>query len=185
MFMCWCLGSEMVGVKQKLAQAEDERKRRRGGGLKEGQASCLKDIESSLANRMLDLWGKGKLSAAAMQAMAEAAVKDGLRHQAVQEIASLGSSGVHTSNIHRDLLKLLHRKITQGALGGLKQSPTITLRVPAKDQKKIGDWPNRGRFPHLLTPLDDIFLGCQLSPVDGCMLWGEQGERILGSDQSR
>ena len=154
MFMCWCLGSEMVGVKQKLAQAEDERKRRRGGGLKEGQASCLKDIESSLANRMLDLWGKGKLSAAAMQAMAEAAVKDGLRHQAVQEIASLGSSGVHTSNIHRDLLKLLHRKITQGALGGLKQSPTITLRVPAKDQKKLETGQTEADFhiflPHLM-----------------------------------
>ena len=113
----------MVGVKQKLAQAEDERKRRKGGGLEESQASCLKNIESNLANRMLDLWGKGKLSAAAMQAMAEAAIRDGLRHKEVEEIACLGSNGACTSNIHRDLLRLLHKKMANGILGGLKQSP--------------------------------------------------------------
>ena len=85
----------MVGVKQTLQLVEDERKRRRSGGLEQGQSKCLKESESSLANRMLDSWGKGKLSAAAMQAMAEAAIKDGLRHKDVAEIASLGSNGVH------------------------------------------------------------------------------------------
>ena len=90
---------------------------------KASQASCLKNIESNLANRMLDLWGKGKLSAATMQAMAEAAIRDGLRHKEVEEIASLGSNGAYTSNIHRDLLRVLHKKMANGTLGGLKQSP--------------------------------------------------------------
>ena len=70
MFICKGLGSQVVGVKQKLELVEDERKRRRRrGGLEQGQSKCLKEVESSLANRMLDLWGKGKLSGAAMQAM--------------------------------------------------------------------------------------------------------------------
>ena len=174
MFICKGLGSQMVGVKQTLQLVEDERKRRRrSGGLEQGQSKCLKESESSLANRMLDLWGKGKLSAAAMQAMAEAAIKDGLRHKDVAEIASLGSNGVHTSNIHRDLLRLLQEKIANGSLGGLKQSPKITLKVPAKDQKKLETGLDRGRVSHVLTPLDGRFLGGQLPPVDGCVLWGE------------
>ena len=160
-------------VKQKLKLVEDERTRRRSGGLEQGQSKYLKEVESGLANRMLDLWGKGKLSAAAMQAMAEAAIKDGLRHKDVAEIASLGSNGVRTSSIHRDLLRLLQKKIANGSLGGLKQSPKITLKVPAKDQKKLETGLDRGRVSHVLTPLDGRFLGGQLPPVDGCVLWGE------------
>ena len=155
MFICKGLGSQMVGVKQTLQLVEDERKRRRSGGLEQGQSKCLKESESSLANRMLDLWGKGKLSAAAMQAMAEAAIKDGLRHKDVAEIASLGSNGVHTSNIHRDLLRLLQKKIANGSLGGLKQSPKITLKVPAKDQKNLEIGQTEAEFhmflPHLMV----------------------------------
>ena len=152
MFICKGLGSQMVGVKQTLQLVEDERKRRRrSGGLEQGQSKCLKESESSLANRMLDLWGKGKLSAAAMQAMAEAAIKDGLRHKDVAEIASLGSNGVHTSNIHRDLLRLLQEKIANGSLGGLKQSPKITLKVPAKDQKSLETGQTEAEF-HMFLP---------------------------------
>ena len=153
--MSCCFGSKMVGVKQKLAVAEDERKRRKGGGLEKGQASCLKNIDSNLASRMLDLWGKGKLSAAAMQAMAEAAIRDGLRHKEVEEIASLGCNGAYTSNIHRDLLKLLQKKIANGILGGLKQSPKLALKVPAKDQKNLETGQTEADFhvflPHLMV----------------------------------
>ena len=142
-------------VKQKLKLVEDERTRRRSGGLEQGQSKYLKEVESGLANRMLDLWGKGKLSAAAMQAMAEAAIKDGLRHKDVAEIASLGSNGVRTSSIHRDLLRLLQKKIANGSLGGLKQSPKITLKVPAKDQKNLETGQTEAEFhmflPHLMV----------------------------------
>jgi hypothetical protein len=55
--------------------------------------------------------------------MAEAAIKDGLRHKDVAETASLGSNGVHTSNIHRDLLRLLQKKIANGFPGRLETKP--------------------------------------------------------------
>ena len=87
--------------------------------------------------------------------MAEAAIKDGLRHKDVAEIASLGSNGVRTSNIHRDLLRLLQKKIANGSLGGLKQSPKITLKVPAKDQKNLETGQTEAEFhmflPHLMV----------------------------------
>ena len=61
MFICKGLGSQMVGVKQKLELAEDERKRRRRrGGLEQGQSKCLKEVESSLANRNARFVGQGQ-----------------------------------------------------------------------------------------------------------------------------
>lgn len=118
----------MPGLKQSLEIAEaDTKKRPREGGLKQGQ--------SHLSQRMLNLWGLGKLSATAMQALAFAAHEDGCLETEVVELASLGAWGEHPANIHRDLTRLLQKKIKAGTLGGLKQSPEIVIKVPALDSK--------------------------------------------------
>ena len=84
---------------------------------------------------MLKLWGLGKISATAIQALAHAAHDDGCRHKEREELASLGAWEQHTNNIHRDLIRLLQRKIQEGKLGGLKLSPEIVVKVPALDTK--------------------------------------------------
>lgn len=85
---------------------------------------------------MLHLWSLGKLSATAMQALAKAAFDDGLEEGDIKQLASLGNWGEQAGNIHRDLVRLLEKKISKGDLGGLKESPKITVQVSAVDNKQ-------------------------------------------------
>lgn len=116
----------MPSLKHKLEKEDVEiKKRKLDGGLK----------KSHLSQKMLKLWGLGKISATAIQALAHAAHDDGCKQKELEELASLGSWGHHTNNIHRDLIRLLQRKIQQGNLGGLTLSPEIVVKVPALDTK--------------------------------------------------
>lgn len=116
----------MPSLKHKLEKEDVEiKKRKLDGGLK----------KSHLSQKMLKLWGLGKISATAIQAFAHAAHDDGCKQKELEELASLGSWGHHTNNIHRDLIRLLQRKIQQGNLGGLTLSPEIVVKVPALDTK--------------------------------------------------
>ena len=88
--------------------------------------------ESCLGQKMLHMWGLGKLSATAMQEIAHAAVNDGVDAEELHELASLGTWGEHP----RDLCRLLTKKINQGRLGDLKESPSFRIKVPALDSKE-------------------------------------------------
>ena len=118
----------MPGWRQKQKWHENERKRNREGGLEQGQ--------SYLSQKLLHLWGLGKISASAMQELAWAAQADGCEEEELAEIAALGCEGKFPANTHRDLVKLLQRKIARGHLGGLKQSPKFCIKVPALDSKE-------------------------------------------------
>ena len=80
--------------------------------------------------------GLGKLSATAVQEIAHAAVNDGVDAEELHELASLGTWGEHPGNTHRDLRRLLTKKINQGRLGGLQESPSFRIKVPALDSKE-------------------------------------------------
>ena len=82
------------------------------------------------------MWGLGKLSPTAMQEIAHAAVNDGVDAEELHELASLGTWGEHPGNTHRDLRRLLTKKINQGRLGGLQESPSFRIKVPALDSKE-------------------------------------------------
>lgn len=118
----------MVGWKQATEKADADLKRKEYRGLEQGQCH--------LSQKMLHLWSLGKLSATAMQALAKAAFDDGLEEPEIKDLAALGAWGQHPSNIHRDLLRQLEKKISKGELGGLKQSPKITVKVPVVDNKE-------------------------------------------------
>lgn len=90
-----------------------------------------KTKSSSLANHMLQLWGQGKLSATALQLLAKAGIEDGCETVDLMELAALGSWGQYPGNTHRDLVRLLTKKISHGKHGGLKESPLHTIKVPA------------------------------------------------------
>ena len=118
----------MPGWRQKLELPQHQTKRPRDGGLEQGQ--------SFLSKKLLHLWGLGKLSAVAMQELALAAHQDGSEEEETQELAALGGHGQFPGNCHRDLLRLLQKKIQRGRLGGLKQSPQFSIKVPCIDSKE-------------------------------------------------
>ena len=117
----------MPGVKQRV-EIEEVKKRKAAGteGLK----------ESHLQKKLLHLWAMGKLSSTGLQELANAATADGVSQQEMVELASLGAFGQHTNNCHRDLLRLLAKKLKNSKYGGLKESPVLTITVSALDPKE-------------------------------------------------
>ena len=78
---------------------------------------------SNLATWVLKRWSSGIYSATDVQGIAHAAFQDGLRHEEVAKLASLGSWGTHKGNINRDLK----------AMFVVKNLPKpFVLRVPCK-----------------------------------------------------
>ena len=73
----------------------------------EGQASS--ELPSCLANHLLILWGRGDISATALQKLAHAAILDGSAHKELLQLAGLGSFGQHAANITRDLKVFLEK----------------------------------------------------------------------------
>eukprot|EP00974_Lingulodinium_polyedra_P038396 3679008-Lingulodinium_polyedra.AAC.1 len=61
--------------------------------------------ESVLANRLLNLFGWGLISAHTVQWLAEGAVEDGLHVEEVENLASLGAKGRYAGNCRRDLFR--------------------------------------------------------------------------------
>ena len=83
------------------------RLRQRPGGRLQQRPQIVDSTPSSLAAKLVDLWAWGVISLHALQQIAAAAMTDGLHHPTVVRMANLGTSGLHTSNIRRDLLRLL------------------------------------------------------------------------------
>ena len=79
-------------------------------------AAPLRFGRSALANCLLELWGYGRLSATGVQRLAEAAVMDGMRDEALVLLASTGTFGSHPGNINRDLRRVYLRDLQLPAL---------------------------------------------------------------------
>ena len=86
----------MVGYQQRLKRAREQ-----GGN----SSSC----QSCLANHLLLLWGRGEISASALQKLAHAAILDGCQHDELYCLAGLGCYGRHEGNINRDLKTYLEK----------------------------------------------------------------------------
>ena len=61
---------------------------------------------SKLASQLLERWAWGELSAPGVQALAQAALEDGLQHPEVEQLSKIGAKGKHFGNMHRDLLSI-------------------------------------------------------------------------------
>jgi hypothetical protein len=62
-----------------------------------------------LAQELLQMWSWGSLTAAMVQKLAVAAVRDGAHCNALDALAAMGAGGDHVGNAHRDLVRLLQR----------------------------------------------------------------------------
>ena len=89
----------MVGYKQKLKRALSPTKSSRPS---QASHSCLGD-------HLLLLWGRGEVSANAIQKLAHAAILDGCDHPELHTLAAFGNYGKHSGNITRDLKTYLEK----------------------------------------------------------------------------
>jgi hypothetical protein len=78
---------------------------------------------SELASLLLQLWGWGSLSGPTIQALAAAAVHDGLTSAPLRRIAELGTGGACQGNIARD--------IGRHCFGDVSPPPLYSVQVPA------------------------------------------------------
>ena len=129
----------MVGIKQQLEI--EASKKRKAEGLQEGQ---------NLSKKLLQLWSLGKLSSSGLQELASSAAADGLQNKELVELSGLGSFGAHPNNCHRDILRLLKNKLKKSKYGGLKESPTLSIEVPALDSKE--ESPKTKAMCHIVAP---------------------------------
>ena len=77
---------EMVGFRQRLKRAREAESA--GAGSATGAT-----LPSNLASALLTRWPSGQCSARDVQAIAHAALRDGLQHDEVAKLASLGDWG--------------------------------------------------------------------------------------------
>ena len=92
----------MPGYQQKLKRCLETDQ-----DTSEGNTSS--ELPSCLANHLLVLWGRGDISATALQKLAHAAVLDGCSHKELLQFAGLGAFGQHPANITRDLKTYLEK----------------------------------------------------------------------------
>ena len=131
----------MPGIRQKLELHGKRKRHDQSQGLQEGQ---------NLSKKLLQLWSLGKLSSSGLQELASAAASDGLQHEEVMQQNAIGTFGQYPNNCHRDLLRLLKNKLKPSKYGGLKESPTISIQVPALDPKEEN--PNTKAACHIVRP---------------------------------
>ena len=80
------------------------------GGWQQRLAQLQRDqadeqpVQSNLASQLISLWAWGQMSAPLVQALASAALKDGLQHPHIQKLAKMGGRGKYPANMQRDLL---------------------------------------------------------------------------------
>ena len=133
----------MLNIHQKIELTNTRKKP--APGLKEGQA---------LSKKLLQLWSLGKLSSSGLQEIAFAATADGLQCESIVELSGLGFFGQYPSNCHRDLVRLLRARLKKSMHGGLQESPTISIQVPALDAKEENPETKAACYivlPHLLV----------------------------------
>lgn len=89
----------MVGYKQRIKRALSSNE----------ESTPSHGNHSSLGNHLLLLWGRGEISASALQKLAHAAVLDGCQHNELHVFAAFGNFGQHQGNITRDLKTYLEK----------------------------------------------------------------------------
>ena len=95
---------------------------------------------SALAKVLLEGYFHGELSARFLQKIAGAALADGLDIQEIEKLASLGTRGMHTGHIARDLTGNLGKSFLEDALG------VVHLRT--LDQKRVVQAGYMAFLPH-------------------------------------
>ena len=96
---------------------ERKAKRLRGHQLemeKEKQNTLTKgnDQPSALADKLLNLWAHGSLSASAVQDLAHAAILDGAEHEELIALGKSGNWGTHKGSCHRDIMTYFCPQLT-------------------------------------------------------------------------
>ena len=84
---------------------------------------------SVLIDRLLSLFGWGLISAATCQWLAEGACEDGLIIDAVTKMSGIGTSGAHSGNCRRDLLRAF--------CSDMVVAKPIEMEVPMMSKRKI------------------------------------------------
>ena len=98
-FACAVAMAARGGYKQRRLQAP--------GGASSIEAQTTRvhaDSLSPLGRCLIDKWAWGAISAAMVQELAQAAVLSGRRAADVQQLAAIGSKGLHPGNAQRDLM---------------------------------------------------------------------------------
>ena len=111
--------------------AVDARLRARPGGWLPQQPVDA-SAPSRLAGKLVDLWAWGSISPPVLQQIAAAALTDGLDHPTIVRMANLGTGGLHTKNIRRDLLRMLLPA---------QHPESLKVRLPYVDIKGDADLP--------------------------------------------
>ena len=83
--------------------------------------------ESALANKLLNLWAKGVLSATLLQSLAASAIQDGAQHQDLVAIAQTGNWGSQPGNCHRQIMNHF--------CSNVQIADPYEVEVPCKDPK--------------------------------------------------
>jgi hypothetical protein len=111
-----------------------------GGGVPPVPGAVVERNE--LASLLLQLWGWGSLSGPTLQALAAAAVHDGLTSAPLRRIAELGTSGACQGNISRD--------ISRNCFGDVSLPPLYAVQVPAMQQNVQVEAEAKLLLPHQL-----------------------------------
>ena len=98
--------------------------------------------QSNMVERLLELWSWGYISAPTAQYLAEGAAMDGSTHPEILQLARAGSSGRWRQNCKRD--------IERNFMASVKSPPTMTVRVPAYNNKS--------------SDAGDVWVDCEILP---------------------
>eukprot|EP00969_Alexandrium_andersonii_P201610 8907479-Alexandrium_andersonii.AAC.1 len=77
------------------------------------------------------------MSATKIQRLASAAQSDGLRHPTIERLASLGSSGQHPQNCHRDLVGWMEKPALHECISVVQVSAKSNLQVVTQVDMKM------------------------------------------------
>ena len=96
---------------------EKRAKRLRGHQLEmgkdKGNPLAKGDVQpSALADKLLNLWAHGSLSASAVQDLAHGAILDGAEHEELIALGKSGNWGTHKGSCHRDIMAYFCPKLT-------------------------------------------------------------------------
>ena len=123
---------------------------RRGGSRQlESNALLIEQVGVSgsvLAERLMMLCGWGLVSANTVRWLAEGARMDGLVHDDINKLASLGCKGAYAGNCRRDLLRLF--------AGDMEMPKPYDLAIPTLDKRKRVEWRTSSILP--VTALIDM-----------------------------
>ena len=86
------------------------------------ETSDSPNVQSELVSLLLKKWAWGQATAPFIQQVCECAVKDGLVHPKVRELASMGSHGMYPNNCHAELTRKLPTSPMMSALSTISLS---------------------------------------------------------------